>query len=92
MENRPVKKSLYDAYRFPGFTPGREVKGVFGDSLSLVIRLNRRSKKLPAERVVQFTAVGTISAREEFETLHVETAAFTWMWRCAVSLAASVAP
>ena len=31
MSKTPRKQTLYDGYRFPGFTPGREVKGVFGD-------------------------------------------------------------
>jgi len=31
MSKTPRRQTLYDAYRFPGFTPGREVKGVFGD-------------------------------------------------------------
>lgn len=45
------KKTLYDAYRFPGFTPVGELKGVFGDRYARVIRLNRRSKKRCAAHV-----------------------------------------
>lgn len=36
---------LRDGYLFPGFTPSRTVKGVFGDPMAVVIRLTRRRKK-----------------------------------------------
>ena len=48
MPKTPSQKTLYDAYRFPGFTPVRELRGVFGDRYARVIRLNRSSKKLDA--------------------------------------------
>ena len=51
------KKSLYDAYRFPGFTPVRELRGRFGDGWARVIRLNRRSKKRSAAPAGPFIAV-----------------------------------
>jgi len=38
-------KRLWDAYRFPGFTPEPEVSGIFGDPKALVIKLRRRGKK-----------------------------------------------
>jgi|WetSurMetagenome_2_1015567.scaffolds.fasta_scaffold1538361_1 hypothetical protein len=38
-------KRLWDAYRFPGFTPEPGVSGIFGDPKSLVIKLRRRGKK-----------------------------------------------
>jgi hypothetical protein len=44
MPQATSRKTLYDAYRFPGFTPVRELRGVFGDRFARVIRLNRRSK------------------------------------------------
>lgn len=38
-------KRLQDIYRFPGFTPTAEVRGVFGDPWAVVIALRRRRKK-----------------------------------------------
>ncbi len=39
------KKRLLDAYRFPGFRPLDQVKGVFGDPFARVATLVQRSKK-----------------------------------------------
>ncbi|OOP55141.1 MAG: hypothetical protein AYP45_16460 [Candidatus Brocadia carolinensis] len=38
------KKRLLDEYRFPGFRPKAEIKGIFGDSKARVIRLVRTQK------------------------------------------------
>jgi hypothetical protein len=38
-------KRLWDAYRFPGFTPETGVSGIFGDQKAMVIKLRRRGKK-----------------------------------------------
>jgi hypothetical protein len=38
-------KRLQDIYRFPGFTPMAEVRGVFGDPWAVVITLRRRRKR-----------------------------------------------
>ncbi|MDH5562025.1 MAG: hypothetical protein OEY91_00145 [Nitrospirota bacterium] len=40
----PKKRSLLDAYRFPGFRPRARIKGIFGDPQARVIRLERRQK------------------------------------------------
>jgi hypothetical protein len=68
MPQTPRKKSLYDSYRFPGFTPVRELKGRFGDRWARVIRLNRRSKKLCAGRAAPFIAAGTTRSRAKSAT------------------------
>jgi hypothetical protein len=39
-------KRLQDIYRFPGFVPKAEVRGIFGDPYAVVITLRRRRKKL----------------------------------------------
>jgi len=39
-------KRLQDVYRFPGFVPLAQVRGVFGDPYAVVITLRRRRKKL----------------------------------------------
>ena len=41
-------KRLQDIYRFPGFIPMAEVRGVFGDPWAVVITLRRRRKKRAA--------------------------------------------
>ena len=38
-------KRLQDVYRFPGFVPLAQVRGVFGDPYAVVITLRRRRKK-----------------------------------------------
>jgi hypothetical protein len=80
MPSASRKKTLYDAYRFPGFTAARQVKGYFGDSKALVIRLNRRSKKRPAASAGPFIAPGTIAASGTCATSPAGTGAFTWLW------------
>jgi hypothetical protein len=86
------KKTLYDAYRFPGFTAEREVKGRFGDRTALVIRLTRRSKKRRAEPAAPSEGAGTIGGFGTFGTSPVGTAAFISWWTSAGSTAGSAAP
>ena len=38
------KSRLLDEYRFPGFGPKAEIKGIFGDSKAWVIQLKRTQK------------------------------------------------
>jgi hypothetical protein len=85
------KKHLWDAYRFPGFTPSRTLDGVFGDRMARVIRLTRRSKKLPAVHAARFDAVGTIKGRALFGTYPVATTGSTWRWRSDASIVGSAA-
>ena len=77
MAKAPRKKSLYDAYRFPGFTPVREVMGLFGDRTALVIRLNRRSKKRSAAPARPSIVAGTTAGPGSFATSPAGTAGFT---------------
>ena len=44
------QRRLLDAYRFPGFRPMDEVRGVFGDPNARIITLVRRSRNRPAGR------------------------------------------
>ena len=78
MEKRRNKRSLYDAYKFSGFTCSRVVKGVFGDRQSLVLSLNRRSKKQCAGRAALIIEDGTTSESDVSETSLVETVECTW--------------
>lgn len=86
------KKTLYDAYRFPGFTPGREVKGRFGDRTALVIPLTRRSKKRRAGRAARFGTAGTIAASDTSAISPAAIGACTWKWTCGASTAGRAVP
>ena len=50
-----------DAYRFPGVTPSRAVRGGEADPCVVVVTLHRRRRKRPAEFVARAAARGTIS-------------------------------
>jgi hypothetical protein len=82
-------KRLQDVYRFPGFVPLAQVRGVFGDPYAVVITLRRRRKK----RAVVFADVpiapSTISVLDGCATCPVGTNGFTWSFRFAGSGAAS---
>jgi hypothetical protein len=91
MVRTPRKKTLYDAYRFPGFTPGREVKGRFGDRTALVIPLTRRSKKRPAGRAAWFGTAGTIAAPDTSAISPAATGVCTSRWTSVASTAGGAA-
>lgn len=90
MSKTHPKKTLYTAYRFRGFTPEQEVKGLFGDRTALVIRLTRRSKKRHAGPAAPFTGAGTIDGRGTSEISHAAIAAFISRWTSGASSAGSV--
>ena len=60
------KRSLYDAYHFPGFKPQPKVSGIFGDPNALVIKLTRQGKKQSAAHATEFTALSTTARIGEF--------------------------
>jgi hypothetical protein len=74
-------KRLLDAYRFAGFRPRDEVRGVFGDSAARVVTFVRRSKKLSARNVVERTWVGTTERHGACGICPVATRASIWNWR-----------
>ena len=76
------KRRLLDEYRFPGFSPRTEIKGMFGDSKARVIRLKRTQKKRYAGVVERF--IGVIMTRRcvGYGIYPVEMHGFTWKWRC----------
>ncbi|MBI3814752.1 MAG: hypothetical protein HY279_09870, partial [Nitrospinae bacterium] len=55
------KRKLLDEYRFPGFRPRAEIKGIFGDQKARIIRLERTQKKQYAGVVARF--IGVITTR-----------------------------
>jgi len=74
-------KRLLDAYRFAGFRPQQEVRGVFGDSAARVVTFVRRSKKLSARSVVERALVGTTERHGECGICPVATRGSIWNWR-----------
>jgi len=79
------KRSLLDAYRFPGFRPRARIKGIFGDPQSRVIRLERRQKKRRAAGVAPGTGVSTTARSVVSGICPVGPCGFTWKWRSAES-------
>ena len=84
-------KRLHDVYRFPGFVPLAQVRGVFGDPYAVVITLRRRRKKRAAAFADVPIARSTISVLDGCATCPVGTSGFTWSFRFAGSGAASAA-
>jgi hypothetical protein len=77
-------RRLWDAYRFPGFTPETEVSGIFGDPKALVIRLRRWGKKRFAELADRRTERFTTARCGECGIFPAATVVSIWMWRFGV--------
>jgi hypothetical protein len=71
------KRRLRDEYRFPGFCPRAEVKGIFGDSKARVIKLERTQKKQYAGVVARFIGIITTRRFDGYGIYPVETQGFT---------------
>lgn len=84
-------KRLTDAYHFKGFTPSAVVKGVFGDSKSMVVRLKRRGKKQSARLAAWSTRASTTAKPAGSVTFPAVTGESSWIWRSGVSTAAGAA-
>jgi hypothetical protein len=87
----PRKRRLRDAYRFPGFRPVDDLRGVFGDPYARVVTLVRRSKKRRAGRVDGSNPAGTIEGSGAFEILEPAICVSTWSSRYGVSDAVNAA-
>jgi hypothetical protein len=85
------KKTLYDAYQFPGFAPHRIVVGIFGDRHARVIKLDRQEKKQHAVVAAQCTDLSMTIKSAGSVTLSVVTRASIWNYRYGVSCAGAVA-
>jgi hypothetical protein len=85
------KRRLRDAYRFPGFRPVDDLRGVFGDPYARVVTLVRRSKKRRAVRADDSNRAGTIEGSGAFEILGSAICGYTWSSRCGVSDAGGAA-
>lgn len=84
------KKRLLDEYRFPGFRPETEVKGLFDDSKAKVIRLKRTQKKRYADIAALFIMPIMTRKSAGLGICPAETREFTWNWRYVVSIAGDV--
>jgi hypothetical protein len=84
-------KRLPDIYRFPGFTPMAEVRGVFGDPWAVVITLRRRRKKRAVGSAGAAAVRSTTNDRGASATSPVATGESTSISRYAGSTAAGVA-
>ena len=80
MKKRIRKKSLYDTYRFEGFTPVEELKGKWGEPRVRIVRLNRRTKKRSADVVGMFKGDGMTRKHDWYETSHAGIIRFIWKW------------
>jgi len=85
------KKTLYDAYQLPGFTPQRSIIGIFGDPHARVIKLNRQGKKQPAVCAARSTDLFTTIKAAGSVTFPVVTPVSIWNYRYGASCAGAVA-
>jgi hypothetical protein len=70
------RRRLLGEYRFPGYRPNEEIRGVFGDPKARIIRLERAPKK---------RFVGS-------EICPVGMPGYIWRWRYGGFIAGSVGP
>ena len=75
------KRKLLDEYRFPGFRPRAEIKGIFGDPKACVIQLKRTQKKQYAGVVGRFIGVITTRRFAEYGIYPVGMHGYIWKWR-----------
>ena len=75
------KRSLYDAYHFPGFKPQRRVSGIFGDPNDLVIKLTRQEKKQFVALATEFTGLFMTARIDKFVIFLAAIGACTSNWR-----------
>ena len=85
------KKTLYDSYHFPGFTPQRSIIGIFGDPAARVIKIDRRGKKQHAVCAARFAGLFTTIRSAGSATFPVVTPASIWNYRYGAYCAGAVA-
>jgi hypothetical protein len=85
------KKTLYDSYQFPGFTPQHSVIGIFSDPRARVIKLNRQGKKQHAVFAARSTALFTTIRYAGSAIFPVATRASIWNCQYGASCAGVVA-
>jgi hypothetical protein len=73
-------KRLWDAYRYPGFSPCAWVSGLFGDPHARLLRLKRRGKKPYAEDAALLSEHSTTEKYDKREICPAEAKGFSWNW------------
>jgi len=74
-------KRLQDEYQFPGYRPKAAIKGIFGDSHSVIVQLTRNQKKQRADAVERYNEHFTTGKYAECVTYRAETSGYTWKSR-----------
>jgi hypothetical protein len=82
-----TKRRLLDEYRFPGFHPGAEIQGIFGDPKARIIHLKRSQKKQFADAVEEFSGIITTRKDVGYGIYPVGIPGSIWRWRCVVFFA-----
>jgi hypothetical protein len=75
------KRKLLDEYRFPGYRPRAEVRGMFGDPMARVVRLERAEKKRYAAVVGKDTGATTTRGCGGYGIFRVQPRGYIWRWR-----------
>jgi hypothetical protein len=83
---------LRDLYAYPGFVPVSPIRGVFGDPYAVVIALQRRRKKPPAESAARPTGPFTTSRSAGSATSTAAGDGSTWPSPFAAGRVAGAAP
>jgi hypothetical protein len=81
-----TRRRLLDAYRFHGFRPVDDLRGVFGDPHARVVTLVRRSKKRSAGRADDSIPAGTIARFGALAIWQPAICGSSWSSRCGASL------
>ena len=81
MSKKRTLKGLRDAYRFPHFTPGERVHGLFGDPYAVVITLSRRQKKRSVASVGTGSVKIEIDENVSFEIYLAAIAVYISKWK-----------
>src|SRR6188472_3508339 len=84
-------RRLDDAYRFTGFRPEPTVRGIFGDPKARLLRLLRRGKKRPVDRVGSGSEPFTTARPVECATSLVATPGCTWRSKSGACIARAAA-
>ena len=81
------KRHLSDAYKYPGFRPRATIREVEGDAGTLIVKLERRSKKPDAAAAARSVGVGMTVGNGTCVIWAVADIGLFWNSRRAVSTA-----
>lgn len=84
-ERAKPKRHLSEAYKYPGFRPRATVREVEGDAGTLIVSLERRSKKPVAAAAAKFVGAGTTVGNGTCAIWAVADIELFWSLTCAVS-------